>query len=364
MIPSNITRAHCVHAAAVVDAEGFPTENRSKKFDVVINGKLYPPKWIIHVANEIANGKRHPTGEFSGGNEANTFLTERGLTIRRKVPADARDYLFRWRPENVSVGKPLNYAASGQFRNLEPGDRIWVVTSNGDTLLLVGVIPVTSVGDQNHASRRLGNVPGYEAPLYAFGPKDREALAVAIDISDIADQLRFISNASDRLNLKKDLAQQLQRIRRLTPESVRLLAQALDEGDLAGSSGSGTSGAGFGDPDTNRRVERAAVNQVTAHFRSLGYTVISKELDRIGYDLLCINAEGERHVEVKGVQGDSPVFIVTANESHQAKVDPEWELVVVMSALTDPTMEQMTGSEFLANYSLKPIQFRAERART
>jgi hypothetical protein len=361
MIPSNITREHCIQAARVVGDESVPEKHRAKKYEVIINGRGYPPKWIIHVANEFANGERHSTSQFSGENEANSFLSERQFAIRRMGPEYIRDFLFRSLPESVDVGKPLGYAASNQLKKVEVGDRVWIVTSRGKQVLLIGVIPVESVGDRAHATKQLGYIPAWGANFYAIGPRARDALAVEIDISGIADQLRFVSDTSDRLDFtRNNIAQQLKAMRLLTPESARLLSELLDYGDAAGTSGGSAGGAGFSDPETNRKVEKAAGDVVRAHFESLGYTVTSKELDRIGYDLLCTNDVGERHVEVKGIQGDSPVFTMTPNERLQAEVAPDWELVLGTTALTAPTMLKVTGSEFLAEYSLKPNQFRAE----
>ena len=73
-------------------------------------------------------------------------------------------------------------------------------------------------------------------------------------------------------------------------------------------------GAGFGDPETNRRVERAAIRTVARYFRKLGYAVTSRERMNCGYDLLAKNGRQERHIEVKGVQGTEVIFIITANE--------------------------------------------------
>src|SRR5258708_7353942 len=71
-------------------------------------------------------------------------------------------------------------------------------------------------------------------------------------------------------------------------------------------------GSGFGDPETNRRVEEAAVAFVTESYKKRGWRIISVESERRGYDLHCQKARTEECVEVKGVQGEVPSFIITA----------------------------------------------------
>lgn len=363
MIPSNITQDDCFRAVRVIDNEGVPDPHRSKKFDVLIGSKRYPPKWVIHVANQFANGSRYPTSDFSGGTESNTFLSGLGFTIRRKSATPTKDYLFRWLPDSVShrfaSGKPLDFVASSQLGKIEPGDRVWIVTSRENELILVGVIPVESVGDFSHATKKLGYEPDWKAKFYAIGPVGRAARPVEINIGKIANTLRFVSKRSVRLNMAGNIAQQLQTMRQLDGKSAQLLSSVLDKSDPLGISGASRNGAGFGDPETNKRVEKAAIDHVTTCFKSKGYFVDSKEIDRIGYDLLCTKHEQERHVEVKGVSGKYPAFIVTANEVVQATNDAAWEIAVVTLALTSPTITNLSGKEFLSRYNLHALQFRA-----
>ena len=86
-------------------------------------------------------------------------------------------------------------------------------------------------------------------------------------------------------------------------------------------------GAGFGTPETNRKVERAAIPFVTKHYKSQGWRVKSVEANKCGFDLLCIKDSTEEHIEVKGVQGKAAEFIVTAREVNQAKSDKRFVLL-------------------------------------
>src|SRR5688572_20777035 len=88
MIPANIERQHILQAIQKVAAEGVPPNHESTKFDLVFRGKLYPPKYIISVANEFANSERWSHENFSGGTEANSFLITRGFDVVPKAATE------------------------------------------------------------------------------------------------------------------------------------------------------------------------------------------------------------------------------------------------------------------------------------
>ena len=119
-------------------------------------------------------------------------------------------------------------------------------------------------------------------------------------------------------------------------------------------------GAGFGDALTNRKVEEAAVEVVSAFYTRSGWEVHSVEADRIGFDLLCVKGEEEEHVEVKGIKGDALSFFMTAGEAERARIDPNFTLCVVTEALTAPKMRCFSGREFLQKFALRPVTYRAE----
>jgi len=120
------------------------------------------------------------------------------------------------------------------------------------------------------------------------------------------------------------------------------------------------SGAGFGNPETNKKVELAAVSYVTQWYETRGWSVRSVESEKRGYDLLCSKASTVEHVEVKGVQSVSPSFIITANEVRQAHNDAAFVVCVVTSALSDsPKMHSIRREDFINGYELSPLAFRA-----
>jgi hypothetical protein len=81
MILKNIKREHIIKAIEDAREVGIPKDRTSKKFLLEFEGEFYPPKYIISLANEYANGKKLGSSEFSGGKETNDFLTILGFNI-------------------------------------------------------------------------------------------------------------------------------------------------------------------------------------------------------------------------------------------------------------------------------------------
>lgn len=81
MIPKNIKREHILKAIEEIDYYKYPERRSSKKFNLILDGKYYPPKLVISLANKFANEKQLLPYEFNGGKETNTFLTNLGFNI-------------------------------------------------------------------------------------------------------------------------------------------------------------------------------------------------------------------------------------------------------------------------------------------
>ncbi|NEU80688.1 DUF3883 domain-containing protein [Nostoc sp. UIC 10630] len=118
-------------------------------------------------------------------------------------------------------------------------------------------------------------------------------------------------------------------------------------------------GAGFGNYQKNKEVEKAAIDFVQKQYH--GWNIQSVERDNLGYDLICTKDSIVKNIEVKGVSGREPAFIITANEVEQAKKNPNFVLWVVTSALNSPKGHCWTGCEMLSQFELKPIQYMARQ---
>ena len=84
MIPNRITKSHLIVAADIIDREGVPKTRQSTKYNVIVDGKKYPPKYLIAVASKLATGKMISSQDYNGGLESNSFLRARGFSITDK----------------------------------------------------------------------------------------------------------------------------------------------------------------------------------------------------------------------------------------------------------------------------------------
>lgn len=124
-------------------------------------------------------------------------------------------------------------------------------------------------------------------------------------------------------------------------------------------------GAGFGDPVNNRKVEAAAVKFATAQLEAEGYTVASRESEKVGYDLEAKKRGSVLHVEVKGVSGSLVQFPITANEVRCGESDPAFRLFVVTGATSkSPVLHRFTWPEISSRFSMNPIAFMAKLSRS
>ncbi|WP_251029146.1 MULTISPECIES: HNH endonuclease [unclassified Bacillus (in: firmicutes)] len=80
-IPKNINNEHVIEAIHKIDSEGVPERRDSTRFKLSFEGKFYPPKYVITIANIFANGEEYSSSLFSGGDETNRFLSRLGFTI-------------------------------------------------------------------------------------------------------------------------------------------------------------------------------------------------------------------------------------------------------------------------------------------
>ena len=81
MIPTNINREHVLKAIEEIDKHGVPDSRLSHDYNLRFNGKDYPPKYIISIANKFINKSELDSREFGGGEESNGFLKSRGFEI-------------------------------------------------------------------------------------------------------------------------------------------------------------------------------------------------------------------------------------------------------------------------------------------
>ena len=81
MIPKNISREDILKAISEIDKIGVPKSRLSRAHSVKYNECLYPPKYLLSLANKFANGEELAPYLFSGGHETNDYLENLGFEI-------------------------------------------------------------------------------------------------------------------------------------------------------------------------------------------------------------------------------------------------------------------------------------------
>ena len=187
----------------------------------------------------------------------------------------------------------------------------------------------------------------------------RSLLASGRSIGNAIQAIRKLSNADERM-----LSAYSKGLRRhSTDAGYEDAFRPLIEEEVT--PGRTLSGAGFGDPETNRLVEAAAIEFVRSDYESTGWTVRSVEAEKCGYDLECRKDKKSLHIEVKGVRGKIVSFIITAGENKKALTDPDFLLCVVTSALEKkPQIQQYTGVQLKSRFRFDPLAYKVTLTNT
>lgn len=93
------------------------------------------------------------------------------------------------------------------------------------------------------------------------------------------------------------------------------------------------------DSELNKRIEKAAVDMVIKHYKSLGYDIEDRQKDNIGWDLEAKYGEIELHLEVKG-NASAEAFVRISRNEYKAmmKNRDSYRLCVVTNALKSPQL--------------------------
>ena len=115
-----IKKQDIIDALKYIDENGVPFHNQSTKYELVTeDGKRYPPKYVVAVADHIANGTDISTEGFNAV-EAKSYLEGQDFTIETKqqekfelsITAESVESTDeRFTMDNLSLGdnyKPLD----------------------------------------------------------------------------------------------------------------------------------------------------------------------------------------------------------------------------------------------------------------
>jgi hypothetical protein len=286
------------------------------------------------------------------------------INIAKATP---RHFLQYWKSKQVdheiATSHILIHSGSEQLNKVTSGDILWIVTVRQSHLYLVGRLVVGEIISYEEAKKRFhSNV--WEAEHHAVAKSSTEEPINEVSLMSIAQSLRFISTTHrDRLDIYdgKIDGKQLQAIRQLTPQSAFSIERIWTGiGQATDFERQVRKGVGFGNPETNKKVECAAVKHVTDDYVSRGWVVESKEAEKCGYDLVCRKGKREQHVEVKGTQGEVISFIITRGEKRQAEKDTDFVLCVVTSALSEQSkLWPYNPGEIESLFTYEPLAYQA-----
>jgi len=145
-------------------------------------------------------------------------------------------YTSYWQSEQADrePDRVVRHAASEQLGPVRPGDTVWIVTvRRGGELRIVARIPVWKVCGQAEAERLLGpNL--WDAEHHIITASGRAELPRAIPLTPYLRQIRF-EGKTPTLRPKRGRvdAQQVRRLRKITPETAAMFERLWGESPAA-----------------------------------------------------------------------------------------------------------------------------------
>jgi predicted HNH restriction endonuclease len=144
-----------------------------------------------------------------------------------------KHYFLYWKvdPEirpNIGQHMTTAYTASNYLKRVKPGDVLWIVTVHQHHLYLLGRLKVEFIVDDTTIAQDLVETQSEEwldADWYAISNKYAIEPMREIDITHIADKLRFNSRVSEMLDMVDGRvdANQLTSLRQLTVQAAQMM---------------------------------------------------------------------------------------------------------------------------------------------
>lgn len=118
---------------------------------------------------------------------------------------------------------------------------------------------------------------------------------------------------------------------------------------------------GFGDPETRKAVEAAAIAFVTYELEQREFQVKDVQREKRGYDLLAVSPSGTLLIEVKGTDYLEPRFFLTRKERRCSSEQGEWRLFVVCNARSAPVLHEYTAKDMYSQFAFDPLAWECTR---
>lgn len=146
MAITNISKENIIEALKYIDEHDVPPQNQSTQYDLVTDdGKKYPPKYVIAVANYLANGGEKISTDKFNAEEARSFLQQLGFNIEKKqfeltiTADDITSTDTRFNKNDLSLGD--NYKAQDTFFKKADGEIIRREYNKGEQKVSNEVMP-------------------------------------------------------------------------------------------------------------------------------------------------------------------------------------------------------------------------------
>ena len=148
MIPEGLTDEHFKLAAAEIERDGVPGHRKSVYYDLVLNGRKYPPKYVISIATRYATGKEYPSEDFNAV-EAKIYFENRDYKITDRRFESVQKALYKILPEKKLRKNCLNIFSESIICADESGSHKWGLHIQENKIrLLVGSMIVFTIQDE------------------------------------------------------------------------------------------------------------------------------------------------------------------------------------------------------------------------
>ena len=185
-----LKKQNIIDALEFIDEKGVPDHNASVKYALVSGaGKKYPPKYVVAVADHLANGTDISTTGFNAV-EAKNYLEGQGFTIETKQQEKFELTITAESVESTDERFTMNNLSLGD--NYKPLDACFK-RANGDVIKRA-----YSKGERRNSNQTLPRIACqiFEKQLAALSVEDKESFPVC-KYSPNSDMIRGIYTSVD-----------------------------------------------------------------------------------------------------------------------------------------------------------------------
>jgi len=198
MIPKNIEKQHIIQAINEIERSGVRYHRESVRYNLIYEGKPYPPKYVLSIANKYANGRELEPSKFSGGAETNDFLKELGFSINDS--GEINNYWLdiftaaTWQEFQNAGAYTTGFPEKRRntVKKVQPGDILVCYVSG--LSLWVGALAVIGPSSDDRPIWRGDEYPSRleVRPIIILDPED------GVPLAKLEGQVSFFEGPSDR----------------------------------------------------------------------------------------------------------------------------------------------------------------------